>query len=223
MTGNQRWYNAAKHWADLLAHNRNRQPGAAPWGRYANNAKGSGMNGIQTASVSYLLMFFDELIRTGYRGPDGSIVEAQEAGQRYLRDVLLPAWLKDDTWGRNYWDWEDPVQAINVTDHTAIYMMDHKDYFPNWKVDVRNILSLFLNHMSASPLSRGDAFTGAWAYPESSRCCRPFAVVRPLGVRHGFCPLRSGRSGQEWARKDCGAARYSWPPTIPSPTARLWT
>src|SRR6202034_2160494 len=37
MTGNKRWFEAAQHWGDLLARNRNRESGKAPWGRYADN------------------------------------------------------------------------------------------------------------------------------------------------------------------------------------------
>ena len=33
LTGNTRWLDAAKHWADLLAEKRNREPGGwGPWG-----------------------------------------------------------------------------------------------------------------------------------------------------------------------------------------------
>src|SRR5208282_5754491 len=111
MTGETRWYEAAKHWADLLAENRRRESGLSPWGRYANNANGKGMNGVQTGGVAFILAFFDELIRTGYAGKGNTILAARNEGRAYLRDVLLPAWYVDDTWGRNYWDWEDPVQA----------------------------------------------------------------------------------------------------------------
>jgi hypothetical protein len=200
MTGNRRWYDAARHWADLLALNRNRTPGAPPWGRYANNASGNGMNGLQTGGVSFLLAFFDELIRTGYTGPDNRIVEAREAGRRYLRDVLLPNWIVDDTWGRNYWDWEDPVQAENVLEYTAHYILDNKDYFPNWRNDVRNIISLFLNHTGVSPRSRGDVYHGAWAYPESSGCCDRSLWYGPLEVSVVFA--RYGvEAGSDWARE----------------------
>ena len=37
VTGNPRYWEAAKHWADLLAEHCDCRPGAAqPWGRYAN-------------------------------------------------------------------------------------------------------------------------------------------------------------------------------------------
>ena len=166
LTGNTRWYEAAKHWGDLLAANRNRNPKASPWGRYANNAGGNGMNGVQTGGVAIILGFLDELIRLGYRGNDNALVAARDAGRAYLRDALLPAWMVADTWGRNYWDWECPVQDIIITDYAVRYLLDNKDYFPNWKYDVRNILGMFLNHTSVSPGSNGDVFHGAWAYPE---------------------------------------------------------
>ena len=83
-----------------------------------------------TGGVVFLLAFFDELVRTGYSGQEQAIVEARDAGRAWLREVLLPRWTIDDTWGRNYWDWPDPVQAENVTEFTARYLMEHPDCFP---------------------------------------------------------------------------------------------
>lgn len=98
--GDVRWYNTAKHWADLLAENRRRVPGASPWGRYADRAGSAGMNGLQTGGVATILLFLDEMIRSGYLGHDHSLVAARDQGRRYLQDSLLPAWTADDTWGR---------------------------------------------------------------------------------------------------------------------------
>jgi hypothetical protein len=200
MTGNARWYEAAKRWADLLAGNRNREPGSAPWGRYANNASGRGMNGTQTGGIAFILSFFDELIRTGYTGANNSIVEARDAGRAYLRDTLLPRWYLNDTWGRNYWDWENAVQGENVTEYVLLYMMDHKDYFPNWRNDVRNILSLFLNHTSVSPLSGGDTYHGAWAYPEASNCCGRSLWYGPMEMA-GVFGRYAVEADSEWAHE----------------------
>ncbi len=200
MTGNTKWYEAAKHWADLLAENRNRESGAAPWGRYANNSSGNGMNGMQTGGVAYILTFLDELIRSGYRGKNNSVVEARDAGRVYLRDALLPAWYLNDTWGRNYWDWENPVQGENVTEYVLLYLMDHKDYFPNWKNDVRNIVSLFLNHTCVSPLSGGDVYHGAWAYPEASNCCGRSLWYGPMEMASVFGRYAT-EADSEWARE----------------------
>src|SRR2546428_54093 len=200
MTGNMRWYEAAKHWADLLAENRRHDPGQSPWGRYANNGGGRGMNGEQTGGVVYILGFLDEVIRTGYRGPNDSVVAARDAGREYLREVLLPDWTVDDTWGRHFWDWENPVQTLFPTDLVPSYLMDHKDYFPNWKNDVRNILSLNLNHTGVSPLSNGDVYSGAWAYPESSGCCGRSLSYSPMELASVFA--RYGVEAKtEWARE----------------------
>ena len=199
MTGNRRWYDAARHWADLLAANRRHGPDA-PWGRYANNSDGKGMNGIQTGGVASILELFDELIGTGYYGPNNSMIAARDAGIKYLRDVLLPAWTVDDTWGRNYWDWEDAVQSEDPTGPVLAYMMDHKDSFPNWKNDTRNIFGLFLNHTSASPDSRGDVYSGAWSYPESSSCCSRSLSYPSVSVGGVFARY-SVEAGSEWARE----------------------
>jgi len=199
MTGNIRWYAAGKHWADLLARKRNRDRERAPWGRYADNA-GPGMNGVQTGGIVFILSFLDELIRTGYRGANGEIVAARDAGRDYLTDVLLPTWTLDDTWGRNYWDWEDPVQAENVTEFAATYLMENKVNFRNWKNDVRNILSLFLNHTSVNPKSNGDTYSGAWAYPESSDCCERSLWYGPMEMAAVFARYAT-EARSEWARE----------------------
>jgi hypothetical protein len=200
LTGNTRWYEAAKHWADLLAKNRRPEPGASPWGRYANNASGTGMNGVQTGGVATILWFLDEMIRSGYQGTGGSLVAARDAGRKYLRDALLPAWTVDDSWGRHFWDWEDPVQTLYPTDFVPLYLMDHQDYFPNWRNDVRNILSLNLNHTGVNPKSRSDTFSGAWAYPESSGCCDRSLSYSPQELSRTFA--RYGvEAHSEWARE----------------------
>lgn len=200
LTGNVRWYEAAKHWADLLAKNRRSEPSASPWGRYANNAGGAGMNGEQTGGVATILWFLDEMIRSGYTGTDNSLVAARDAGRKCMRDSLLPAWAINDSWGRHFWDWEDPVQTLYPTDFVPMYLMDHKDYFPNWRNDVRNILSLNLNHTSVSPKSNSDTFSGAWAYPESSGCCDRSLSYSPQELARAFA--RYGvEADSEWARE----------------------
>jgi len=171
VTGNTRWLEACQHWGDLLAAKRNRDPGARPWGRYANPETAPWKDDTQTGGVAFLLYFLDELVRLGYTGADDAIIEARDAGRAYLRDQLLPHWTVNDTWGRNYWDWVDDVQAENVTEFAARYMMDNPDVFPHWQTDARNILTLFLNHTSVCPVSAGEVFSGAWAFPESSGCC----------------------------------------------------
>lgn len=204
LTGNERWLNTVKHWADVFAAKRNRTPGAAPWDRYANFEKvyrewGKTQEGnIMTGGIVYLLAMFDELIRLGYTGHDNVIIEARDTGREYLRDVLLPAWAKDDTWGRNYWDWEMPVQGQTITDWAVRYLMDNKDYFPDWRNDVRNILTLFLNHTSASDASKSEVYSGAWAFPESSSCCSSSLAWGPMEFALDFAQY-AVETGDAWA------------------------
>ena len=204
LTGNTRWLDAAKHWADLLASKRSRTPGKPPWGRYANPKDvrwGKSRTGnLQTGGVAFLLAFFDDLIRIGYTGTDDSIVKARDAGRRYLHNQLLPRWTADDTWGRNYWDWEDPVQAENVTEWVAHYLMDNPDAFPNWRTDARNVLSLFLNRTSVNPASMGDVYSGAWAYPESSTCCGRSLWYGPMELAGTYAKYGI-LADSEWARE----------------------
>jgi malectin (di-glucose binding ER protein) len=204
VTGNERWFDTVKHWADVFAEKRDRTPGAAPWGRYANPEVvkwGKTPEGnVQTGGIVYQLTMLDELIRLGYTGRNNSIVEARDAARVYLRDVLLPKWAVLDTWGRNYWDWEDPMQSQTTTDWAARYMMDHKEYFPNWKNDVRNILSIFLTHTSADPKSKGEVYSGAWAFPESSGCCDSSLAWGPMELALAFAQY-GAEANDEWGRE----------------------
>lgn len=199
LTGETRWLQAAEHWADLLAEHCDHRPGVAPWGRYANPAD-VGWEDNMTGGVVFLLSFFDELIRVGYTGADGAIVRARDTGRAYLRDTLLPRWTEDQTWGRNYWDWPDPVQAENVTEFVVRYMMEHPDAFPNWRADCRNILGLFLHRTSVDPASSGGVFAGAWAYPESSGCCGRSLWYGPMELATVFAEY-GVRASDDWARE----------------------
>jgi hypothetical protein len=200
MTGNKRWFDACKHWGDLFAKNCNRQPGQAPWGRYANPETAKWKNNKQTGGVAFILYFLDDLIRLGHTGKNHEIVQARDAGRAYLRDVLLPAWTVNDTWGRNYWDWEDPVQAENVTEFVCRYMMDNKDAFPNWRNDVRNILTLFFHRTSVCPNSAGEVYSGAWAFPESAGCCGRSLWYGPMELAVPMAQY-AVETGSPWARE----------------------
>lgn len=192
LTGDEKYLAAARRWGDLFAERCDRRPGARPWGRYANPedvAWGALPDGnVLTGGVANILIFLDELIALGYIGESGAIIAARDAGRTYLRDKLLPAWQQNDTWGRHYWDWEHPVQGILPTGWVVQYLMDHPDVFPDWNVDVRNLLGLYLNRACVSPDSNGDVYSGAWAYPEGCACC---------GRSLDFCPLFLARY---WAR-----------------------
>jgi len=199
LTGNRRWLEAAKHWADLLADKRDRHPGAPPWPRYANS-EDVPWEDIQTGGVAFILAFFDELIRVGYTGHNGALLAAREAGVAYLRDYLLPRWTIDETWGRNYWDWNDPVQAENVTEYVARYLIEHPREFPNWRANARNVMSLFLNRTSVSPYSNGDVYSGAWAYPESCGCCGRSLWYGPMELATVWAQY-GVVAESEWARE----------------------
>ncbi len=178
LTGNARYFDTAKHWGDLFAAKCNFTPGAAPWGRYANPENiptnggwwGDSPNKL-TGGISMILRFLDRLIEAGYTGNDNAIVRARDAGRAYLKDTLLPAWMVNDTWGRHYWDFVHDLRGMVSMNDAAQYMMDNKDLFPNWRNDVRNISTLFLNACSVYPEANSDVFSGAWQIPESAVCC----------------------------------------------------
>ncbi|NLX12185.1 MAG: hypothetical protein GXY44_00825, partial [Phycisphaerales bacterium] len=197
--GNERWMEAARHWGDLLAERRLREPGLNPWPRYANPEEVQ-WEDRATGGVVYILEFLDELLRTGYTGKDNALVKAREAGVAYLQDVLLPNWTGIDTWGRHYWDWPCTTQIQNVTTFTARYLMNHPDEFPNWRCDARNMLTLFLNRVGVNPDSNADTFSGAWAYPEAANCCGRSLVYAPQEVATAFAQY-GVLADCEWARE----------------------
>ncbi len=199
VTGQRRWLEACQHWGDLLALRRNRTAGEPPWGRYANPEAAPWNEHQQTGGVAFLAYFFDELIRLGYTGADSEIVQARDASRKYLH-ALLARWAVNDTWGRNYWDWPDGVQAENVTEFAARYFMDHPEAFPHWRDDARNILTLFLNHTSVCPQSRGDVYSGAWAFPESNSCCGRSLWYGPMELAVPFAQYGQ-RADSPWGRE----------------------
>jgi hypothetical protein len=169
LTGDARYLEAAKHWADLLAQYCDLTPAAAPWNRYANPENAKWSNQL-TGSVTMILQFLDRLIRLGYTGRDHAIVRARDAGRAYLDATLFPRWTASDTWGRCYWDWECPVFSL-VNGWAMKYVLDQHDAFPKWRTDVRNVLTLIFNRNGVDPGSAGEVYSGAWAVPESPSCC----------------------------------------------------
>jgi hypothetical protein len=186
VTKNQRWFEAAKHWGDLFAEKRNTTISQPPWPRYANPEsapwKDDPLGNLQTGGVTMVVAFLDELIRLGYTGKDHAIITARDAGIHYLREDLLPKWTVDNTWGHFFWDWLNQTQNCSTTADVANYIIRHKELFPNWRDDARNILTVFLNHSGADPKSGGNVYNGAWAYPESSSCCGRSLWYAPLMV-----------------------------------------
>jgi hypothetical protein len=199
LTGNPRYLAAVKHWADLLAEHCDRRPGARPWNRYAN-PQDARWDTRQTAGVSLVLQFLDDVIRLGHEGRDGALRKARDAGDRYLRDVLLPEWSRDPTFGHHFWDWLNPTYTCSLPVFTSQYMMNRREAFPEWKTDVRNVLSLFLARSSVDPASAGGVYSGAWAVPESSNCCGKSLQYPTMAMASAL-----GRYGalarSEWARE----------------------
>ena len=201
LSGNRRWFDAAKHWGDVLAAKRNRQPGVAPWGRYANPEDVPwGTANRMTGGIVWIARFLDGLVRLGHLGMNRSIIDARDAARVWLRDTLLPEWTAHDTWGNQYWDWQQPTQAMNVTPAVADYLMDCPDTFPEWRTDARNIMSLALNRAGVALASGGEVYSGAWAYPESCGCCGrclsagPW-LLAPTWARYG------AQANSPWARE----------------------
>ena len=172
VTGNPRYLEAATHWADLLAQHCDLRPGAVPWTRHAVLADApKDWSQQATGGVSLILRFLNDVIAMGHCGQDDCLVKARDAGEKYLRDVLMPAWSGNPTFGRHFWDWDDSVYSCSVPNFAAHYMMDRREAFPNWKADIRNFVSMFFCRSSVDPASAGGVYSGAWVVPESSGCC----------------------------------------------------
>ena len=169
LTGNARYLEAVKHWADVFADKCNYDPEFSPWNRYVDPSVVDWSDKL-TGSITMILEFLDEVIASGYTDKDNAILKARDAGRAYLRDTLLPRWHINETWGRQYWDWDNPVMC-GIVSMCADYMLKHQDVFPNWKNDLRNMLTLVFCRNGADPGSMGDTYTGAWAFPESCTCC----------------------------------------------------
>jgi hypothetical protein len=169
LTGNKRYLEASVHWGEVFADKCNLDPTMPPWNRYTN-PQVVGWSDELTGSVTLICDFLDELIKLGYTGKDRSLIKARDAGRRYVREVLMPRWLQNDTWGRNYWDWDNPI-ICGIVSMCGDYIMKNPQAFPGWETDLRNILTLIFNRNGADPGSMGDVYHGAWAFPESATCC----------------------------------------------------
>jgi len=199
LTGNPRYLRMAEHWGDVFAAKcQFADPGLSPWNRYADPSV-VGWSDVLTGTTSLIVDFLDDLIRTGYTGKGGAVVKARDAGRRFLNDQMLPAWWVTDTWGRTYWDWDNPMMCGMVS-MCADHFMKYPQAYPNWRNDIRNMLSLLWNRNGADPASQGDVYSGAWAFPESSVCCGTSLsynqyTAGPTLIRYGVL------AGSEWARE----------------------
>jgi hypothetical protein len=213
LTGESRWFDAAKLWADAFAANRNTnpKPGDAPWGRYAtedssapwdqffpNQPKGWGTR--MTGGVALVLEFLDEIVRLGYTGNNNEILKTQEQCKAYLRDYLLPNWTANEVWGRHYWDNPAIYQSLITTDAAVRCFMKRPNYFTSWQNDVRNVMSLFFNHTGVFEGSRADTYHGAWAYPESLGCCSLSLDYSPMEMAAAFAQY-GVLTNSDWARE----------------------
>ena len=204
-TGNARYWEAAKHWADLLAEHCDLRPDAVqPWGRYANPEDVPWKDNVQTAGVAFILQFLDTVIHSGYAGKGDALLKARDAGERRLRDGLLPEWTRDPTFGHHFWDWENPVLTCTLPSQACQYIMNRRESFPGWENDVRNILLLPLCRLSVDPASAGGVYSGAWATPESSRCCGKslqYPIVSPAARLAQYGALVDSVWAKELARR----------------------
>jgi hypothetical protein len=210
LTGNPRYLDAVKRWADLLAGHCDYGPGRPPWNRYAN-PEDVKWDTRQTAGIALVLQFLDDCVRGGYQGKDGALIRAREAGEKYLRDVMMPQWSRDRTFGHNFWDWENATDTCAVSSYAADYMMGRRESFPDWKIDARNILTLFLCRSSVDPASAGGVYSGAWAVPEANNCCGKSLQYPTMGLAATlarYALLADSAWAREVARRQALLATY---------------
>lgn len=212
LTGNARWLETAKKWGDLFAKYRNKKPapGESPWNRYAN-PQDVPWEDQQTGAVIAIAEFLDELIHLGYTGTDNAIVESRNAALDYVRNELLPRWDESDTWGRQYWDWLNPIECVCVVANVARFMTAHPDDFPLWRSDVRNVLTIFMHRASSNRTADADFYHGAWAYPESLSCCDRSLSYSPQELAPVFAQYgvtAKSAWGREMARRQILLSTY---------------
>ncbi len=197
LTGNPRYLQMAKHWGDVFAAKcQFADPTISPWNRYVDPSV-VGWSDELTGTTAIIVDFLDDLLQLGYRGKAGAILKARDGGRRFLNEQMLPAWWVNDTWARTYWDWDDPMMCGMVS-MCADHIMRYPRAYPNWRNDLRNMLSLLWNRNGADPASCGDVYSGAWAFPESSVCCRTSLsynqyTAGPTLIRYGVL------AGSDWA------------------------
>ncbi|MBN1422208.1 MAG: hypothetical protein JXP34_25765 [Planctomycetes bacterium] len=198
LTGEARYRDAAFHWGDVIAGKRIRDPGLPPWNRYVSPQYMAWSDEL-TAGTVLIADFLDACIRAGHRGAEGAIVASRDAARAYIRESLLARWAENEVWGRHYWDWESPVYC-GIVPWCCEYFLAHPDAFPDWRIDVRNVLALAFNRNCVSPESEGDVYSGAWAFPETSSCCETSLsynqyTYAPVFLQYGLA------AGDEWARE----------------------
>ncbi|MGA2749149.1 MAG: hypothetical protein ABSG59_10260 [Verrucomicrobiota bacterium] len=197
LTGNRRYFEMARHWGDVFAAKcQFSRPDLSPWNRYVDPSV-VGWSDVLTGTTSIIVDFLDDLVDAGCLGEGNAIVKARDAGRRFLNEKMLPAWWVEDTWGRTYWDWDNPMMCGMVS-MCADHFMKHPEAYPSWRTDLRNMLSLVWNRNGADPASCGDVYTGAWAFPESAVCCSTSLSYNQYTA--GPTLIRCGvLAGSQWA------------------------
>lgn len=168
LTGNPRYYEATCHWGELIAQHANLDRKLPPWNRYANPWV-VGWSDNLTGTTAMITQYLDALIDTGFTGEDDVLIRARDAGHDYLREQMLPRWTDNEVWGRNYWDWDNPVTS-GIVSMCGDAIIQARHQFPNWRNDVRNIIALPFSRNTVDPTSLGGVYSGAWAFSESSTC-----------------------------------------------------
>jgi len=158
-----------------------------------------GAPNIQTGSVALILRFLDDVIRTGYKGKDGSLLKARDAGEKYLRDVVLPEWSRNPTFGTTTGTGtirftRSRLRASSVTHDEPARGLSRLE------TDVRNIMSLNFCRQSVNPGSMGDVYSGAWAFPESSSCCEK-SLQYPITATAATFAEYAALTGDIWAKE----------------------
>ena len=114
---------------------------------------------------------------------------------------------------------ENPEYACSVPVYVSHYMLGRPTAFPQWKTDVRNVLSLLLARTSVAPDSAGDVYSGAWAFPESTNCCGkslqyPIVFFAAALARYGVLTDMPGPARSPADRAFCSPTmpvrRVSW-------------
>src|SRR6202142_1675153 len=152
LTGNPRYLQMAKHWGDVFAAKcQFTQPDISPWNRYVDPSV-VGWSDVLTGTTPIIVDFLDDLIQIDYLGKDQAILKARDVGRRFLNEQMLPAWWVDDTGGRTYWDWDNPMMCGMVS-MCADHFMMYPQAYPDWRTDLRNMLSLVWHRNGADPVS----------------------------------------------------------------------
>ncbi len=134
--------------------------------------------------------FLTRTIRLGYEGKDGALVKARDAGERYLRQSLLPEWSRDATFAIIFWIGNRPSTAAARYGTRRTNMMNRREAFPNWQSDVRNLFRS-ISAARASILLPRAGRTPAHGPAESSGCCGQSLQYSTMSLAAPLAPTES--------------------------------